>query len=111
MVEFGADAHRKQVDIKQLYNQVPQMAWVSWISSWSQLVGVWVAVWGSENKLQTEGLGPQGPSWAAQQNEEEVQLQPEELGVNMLQSVPSPTHLSHITNINPFATLSQPFQK
>ena len=24
----------------------------------------------------------------------------------MLQSVPSPTHLSHITNINPFATLS-----
>ena len=31
----------------------------------------------------------------------------EELGVNMWQSVPSPTHLSHITNINPFATLSR----
>ena len=30
VVEFGADvyAHGKQVDIKQLYNQVPQMAWI-----------------------------------------------------------------------------------
>ena len=28
VVEFGADAyaHRKQVGVKQLYNQVPQMA-------------------------------------------------------------------------------------
>ena len=31
----------------------------------------------------------------------------EELGVNMWQSVTSPTHLSHIININPFATLSR----
>ena len=45
---------------------------------------------------------PVDPSWAAQQNKEEVLLWSEELGVNMLQSVPSPTHLSHITNINPF---------
>ena len=30
------DARKKQVDVKQLYNQVPQTAWVSW----SQLVGV-----------------------------------------------------------------------
>ena len=31
VVGFGADAyaHRKQVDVKQLYNQVPLMAWVS----------------------------------------------------------------------------------
>ena len=29
------DAHRKQVDDKQLYNQVPQMVWVSWNSSCS----------------------------------------------------------------------------
>ena len=66
MVEFGVDAHRKQVGVKQLYNQVPQTAWVSW----SQLVGVR----GSENQLQTEGLGPQDPGWAAQKNEEEVLL-------------------------------------
>ena len=34
VVEFVADAyaHRKQVYDKQLYNQVPQTAWVSWSS-------------------------------------------------------------------------------
>ena len=34
VVEFGADAyaHRQQVNVKQLYNQVPQTAWVSWSS-------------------------------------------------------------------------------
>ena len=58
------------MDVKQLYNPVPQTVWVSW----SQLVGIRVAVWGSENQLQTEGLGPQDPGWAAQQNEKEVQL-------------------------------------
>ena len=61
----------------------------------------------SENQLQTEGLGPQDTGWAAQQNEEEVLLWSEELGVNMWQFVLSPTELSHITNINPFATLSR----
>ena len=86
--------HRKQVGIKQLYNPM----------SWRvELVGVsFIAVWGSENQLQTEGWALRTPSWAAQQNEREVQLKTEELGVNMLLSVQSPTHLSHIT-------LSQPF--
>ena len=34
LVEFGADAyaHRKHVSVKQLYNQVPQTAWVNWSS-------------------------------------------------------------------------------
>ena len=51
------------------------------------------------------GLGPSGPrlnspaEWGRSASGE--------LGVNMWQSVPSPTHLSHITNINPFATLSR----
>ena len=98
-IRCNCSAHKKQIGIKQLYNRVPQTAWVSW----SQLVGVLVAVRSSENQLQTEGLGPQDPSWAAQQNEEEVLLWPEELGVNMLLSVPSPTHPSH-------TTLSQPFR-
>ena len=49
-------------------------------------------------------MGPQPPpDWAAQQNEKEVLLKTKELGVNMLQFVQSPTHLSHIT-------LSQPFR-
>ena len=60
----------------------------------------------SENQLQTEGLGPQNPDWAAQQNEEEVLLWSEELGVNMWQSVPvsnSPlTHNQHQPFRNPF---------
>ena len=48
-------------------------------------------------------MGPQDPDWAAQQNDKEVLLKTEELGVNMLQFVQSLTHLSHIT-------LSQPFR-
>ena len=92
--------HKKQVVVKQLYNPVPQTV----RSSWSQLVGVRVAVRGSDNQLETEGFDPQDPGWAAQQNEKEVLLWPGELGVSMLQSVPSPTHLSH-------TTLSQPFLK
>ena len=37
-------------------------------------VGVRVVVRGSENQLQTEGLSPQDPGWAGQQNKEEVLL-------------------------------------
>ena len=44
-VRCNCDTHRKQVGIKQLYNQVPQTAWVSW----SQSVGVQVAVRSSES--------------------------------------------------------------
>ena len=54
MVEFGADgyAHRKQVDIKQLYNQVPQTAWVSWSLSCSS------RQW---EPAPDRGFGPSGP--------------------------------------------------
>ena len=54
------------------------------------------------------GLGPSGPP-VEQPNRmrKKCCYNTEELGVNMWQSVPSPTHLSHITNINPFATLSR----
>ena len=53
----NCDAHRKQVEVKQLYNPVPLTVRVSW----SQLVRVRVAVRGSENQLPAEGLGPQDP--------------------------------------------------
>ena len=79
MVEFGADAyaHRKQVDVKQLYNQKPQMAWISRVPvavsssqfqfssscSLSQL-GQDASV---RNSSQTEGLRlPVAHGWAAQ---------------------------------------------
>ena len=38
-IRCTCNAHRKQVDIKQLYNQVPQTAWVSWSSSSSRSWG------------------------------------------------------------------------
>ena len=61
----------------------------------------------SENQLQTEGLGPQDPGWAAQQNKEEVLLWSEELWVNMWQSLSvsnSPlTHNRHQPFRNAFA--------
>ena len=121
VVEFVADAfaHRKQVHVKKLYNQVPQTAWVC-----SARVAVAVGVRDrqtvisgqfelkfqshleigcprSENQLQTEG-----PGWAAQQNEEEELRWSEELGVNMWQSLSvsnSPlTHNQHQPFRNPF---------
>ena len=56
-IRWGCDGHKKQVDVKQLYNLVPQTVRVSW----SQLVEVPVAVRSSENQLPAEGLGPQDP--------------------------------------------------
>ena len=75
-IRWRCDAHKKQVDVRQLYNPVPQTVWVSW----SQFVGVRVAVRGNENQLETEGLGPQDPGWAAQQNEEEFCYDQRNLG-------------------------------
>ena len=66
VVEFGADAyaHKKQVGVKQLYNQVPQM-------DWGESVRVPVAV-GDNMPVEWEpapdrGLGPSVThGWAAQ---------------------------------------------
>ena len=105
---------RKQVNVKQFYNQMWQTAWVSslrvssrqWVSvSWScrDKLGIRCR---RENQFQTEDLGPQDPGWAAQQNEEEVLLWSEELGVNVWQSFSvsnSPlTHNQHQPFRNPF---------
>ena len=60
-----AYAHRKQVDVRKLYNQVPQTAWVSSSSgcSWSQLE----TRCRIESQRQTEGFGPSVThGWAAQ---------------------------------------------
>ena len=46
-----AYAHRKQVGIRQLYNQVPQTAWVNQLQFQLKIGCQW-----SENQLQTEGL-------------------------------------------------------
>ena len=48
-----AEEQRKQVNVRQLYNQVPQTAWVSSSCSWSQL-GTRCRI---ESQRQTEGFG------------------------------------------------------
>ena len=113
VVEFGEDAyaHRKLVDFKQLYNQVPLTIWVS--SVWVAVaVGDPVAVPVEDKMPEWEpapdrGLGPsvtlvEQPS----QNVKEVLLWSEELGVTMWQSVSvsiSPlTHNQHQPFRNPF---------
>ena len=116
--KFGADAyaHRKQVVVKQIYNQVPQTAFVSWSSrqadSQFRAVGVQIAV----------PVGDKMPAWEsacrlrACSHQWPPVEQPSRMrkkccyGQRNLGSIcsslfSSPTLLSHITNINPFATL------
>ena len=113
MVEFGADAHRKQAGIKQLYNQVPQMAWVSWsprqaeFSSSCSHSSSSSRSWGQDAIVR---VSARQRAWALRTPVEQPSrmrkkccYNTEELGVNMWQSVSSSTHLSHITHINPFA--------
>ena len=71
--------------------------------SWSQFVAVRV----SENQLSAEGWALRAPGWAAQQNEKEVLLKTEELGVNMLQSL---FRLQSPLTHKPFVTFSRPFR-
>ena len=85
VVKFVADAfaHRMQVHVKQLYNQVPQTAWVRQsVQFQSQLQ---IGCPRSKNQLQTDGLGPQRPTVEQpSQDEKEVLLwSREELWLNM----------------------------
>ena len=66
---------RKQEYIRQLYNQVPQTAWVSSSNSWSHLrdkMPAWESAWGLQR-----------PTVEPRQKAKEVLLWSEELGVNM----------------------------
>ena len=107
MVEFSVDAyaHRKQVGVKQLYNQVPQMAWVKFSSScsWNQL-GTRCQ---RENQLADWGLAalsdPQLSNPARMRKK--CCYGQRNFGSICSSLSPSPTHLSHITDINPFTTL------
>ena len=101
-VEFGADATPTRSRwssnnyITRCHRRL-ELVGVGWLEFELQFEAV-------RTSSRQRACGPQDPSWAAPQKEEEVLLWPEELGVNMLQSVPSPTHLSH-------TTLSQPFRE
>ena len=109
VVEFGADAyaHRKQVDVKKLYNQVPQTVWVSHFEpvgvgvSWGQYASMGIS-------LQTESLRPSVThGWATPAKMKKCCYGQENLGSICGSLSLYPIHLSHITNINPFATLSR----
>ena len=99
-IRCRCDAHKKQVDVKQLYNRAQPTAWVSW----SQLVGVRVAVRGSEDQLQAEGLGPQEPRLSSPAEWERSAAEDRGTwGQYVAACFVSISPLIH----NPFATLSQ----
>ena len=106
VVEFGADAyaHRKHVVVRQLYNQVPQTAWVSSVPF---VVGV---SWGQDAELRASGrqrvwaLSDPRLSSPARMRKKCCYGQ-KNFGSICRSVSPSPTHLSYTTN--PFATLSR----
>ena len=120
VVEFGTYAytHRKQVDAKQLYNLGPQTTWVSWSSSCSQLVSSSQFEFSSSRSWRSDASGVRTSSRQRGRALGTPVEQPSRMrkkncyGQRNLGPIcgslcPSPTHLSHITNINPFATISR----
>ena len=110
MVEFGADAyaHRKEVDVKQLYNQVPQTAWVSQFEEVSSRRSWRLDAREVRTSSRQRAWVPCDPRLSSPAR----MLKKCCYGQRTLGSIcgslsPSPTHLSHIININPFATLSR----
>ena len=103
LIRCRCDAYKKQVDVKKLYNPVPQIVRVSW----SQLVGIRVAVWGSENQLPAEGLGPQNPRLSNPAEWERSAAKDRGTGGQYIAVCSiSNSPLIH----NPFATPSRPFR-
>ena len=116
-IRCRCDAHKKQVGVKQLYNQVSQAVWVSWCSRQAEFSSSCShstsssRSWGQDAVVRASA---RQRAWALRTPVEQPSsmrkkccYNTEELGVNMWQSVLSPTHFSHITNVNPFATLSR----
>ena len=59
-IRCNCNAHRKQVDVKQLYNQVSQTVWVIWISRQKEFSSS--CSWGYDAVVRAStGLGPSGP--------------------------------------------------
>ena len=99
----NCDDHGKQVDVKQLYDRVPQTVRVSY----SQSVGVRVAARGSENQLPAESLGPQDPRLSSSVEwERGAAIVRGTWGQYVAVCSVSNAPLTH----NPFRTFSQPFR-
>ena len=94
-----AYAHRKQVNVKQLYNQVPQMAWVSSSSSCS---------WREDDSGVRASSRPRAWAFSDPRFSNLARMRNEycygqkNLGSISSSLSPSSTHLYNSTNITPF---------
>ena len=88
VVEFGDDAyaHRKQVYVRQLYNQLPQTAWVSSSS---------ISSWGQDAHVRASDPRLSSPA----RIRKKYCYGQKNLGSICSSLSPSPTHLSHTRNI------------
>ena len=100
-IRCTCNAHRKQVAVKQLYNQVPQTVWCSWSSRQTEFSlscshsSSSSCSWGQDAVVRAS---TRQRTWALRTPVEQRSRMRwkccysiEELGVNMLLSVPSPT--------------------
>ena len=103
-IQCGCDAHKKQVEVKQLYNPVPQTVRVSW----SQLqLKFELQLEAVRTSSQQRAWALRTPGWAAQQNEKRSAAKDRGTwGQYVAVYSVSNSPLTH----NPFATLSQPFR-
>ena len=117
----NCDAHRKQVGVKQLYNQVPQTAWERWSSRQGEFSSSCShslspsRSWGQDAIVRASS---RQRAWALRIPVEQSSRMRKKccygqrnLGSICVSLSPSPAHLSHITNINPFETFLQPFRE
>ena len=119
VVEFGADtyAHRKQVNVKQSYKRVPQTVWVSLVSRQAEFRSGCSHSSSSSRSWRQDAVvrdSTRQRTWALRTPVEQPSrmrkrccYSQRNLGSICCSLSPSPTHLSHITNTNPFATLSR----
>ena len=103
-IRCRCDAHKKQVDVKQLYNLVPQTVRVSWSQLQLKFELQFEAV---RTSSQQRAWTIRTPGWAAQQNEKRSVAIVRGTGGQYIEvcSV-SNSPLTH----NPFTTFSQPFR-
>ena len=116
-IRCRCNAHKKQVDVKQLYNRMPQTDWVSWSSRQAEFSSScshsssFSRSWGQDGVVRASA---RQRVWALRTPVEQPSRMKKKCGYckRNLGSIccslfPSPTQLSFIININPFATPSR----
>ena len=93
-IRCNCDAHKKHVDVKQLYNPLPQTVWVSWSQLQLEFELQFEAVRTSSRQ---RACGPQWPPVEQSSRMRKKSCYSQRNLVNKLQSVPSLLHISHTT--------------